>query len=34
VTAAQGAAVVVPLATIRADGPAGGFFSEAGPMPW
>jgi hypothetical protein len=33
-TAAQGAAVVVRLATLGADGPTGGFFSEDGPMPW
>lgn len=33
-TAAQGAAVVVRLATLGADGPTGGFFSENGPIPW
>ncbi|MET8162233.1 SDR family oxidoreductase [Sphaerisporangium sp. NPDC005289] len=33
-TAAQGAAVVVRLATLGADGPTGGFFSEDGPVPW
>ncbi|GAB3359889.1 SDR family NAD(P)-dependent oxidoreductase [Micromonospora halotolerans] len=33
-TAAQGAAVVVRLATLGADGPTGGFFSEDGPIPW
>jgi NAD(P)-dependent dehydrogenase (short-subunit alcohol dehydrogenase family) len=33
-TAAQGAAVVVRLATLGADGPTGGFFSEGGPLPW
>ncbi|MCP2327562.1 NAD(P)-dependent dehydrogenase (short-subunit alcohol dehydrogenase family) [Hamadaea flava] len=33
-TAAQGAAVVVRLATLDADGPTGGFFSEDGPLPW
>jgi NAD(P)-dependent dehydrogenase (short-subunit alcohol dehydrogenase family) len=33
-TSAQGAAVVVRLATLGADGPTGGFFSEAGPVPW
>jgi NAD(P)-dependent dehydrogenase (short-subunit alcohol dehydrogenase family) len=33
-TPAQGAAVVVRLATLGADGPTGGFFSEDGPMPW
>jgi NAD(P)-dependent dehydrogenase (short-subunit alcohol dehydrogenase family) len=33
-TTAQGAAVVVRLATLGADGPTGGFFGEAGPVPW
>lgn len=33
-SAAQGAAVVVRLATLGADGPTGGFFSEDGPLPW
>ncbi|GIH19786.1 SDR family NAD(P)-dependent oxidoreductase [Rugosimonospora africana] len=33
-TAAQGATVVVRLATLGADGPTAGFFSEDGPMPW
>jgi NAD(P)-dependent dehydrogenase (short-subunit alcohol dehydrogenase family) len=33
-TPAQGAAVVVRLATLGADGPTGGFFSENGPVPW
>jgi hypothetical protein len=33
-TVALGAAVVVGLATLGADGPTGGFFSEDGPMPW
>jgi NAD(P)-dependent dehydrogenase (short-subunit alcohol dehydrogenase family) len=33
-TPAQGAAVVVRLATIGADGPTGGFFSADGPVPW
>lgn len=32
--AAQGAAVVVRLATLGDDGPTGGFFSEDGPLPW
>ncbi|GIF45806.1 short-subunit dehydrogenase [Asanoa ferruginea] len=31
---AQGAAVVVRLATIDEDGPTGGFFGEGGPVPW
>jgi hypothetical protein len=26
--------VIVCLATLGADGPTGGFFSEDGPMPW
>ena len=33
-TVAQGAAVLVRLATIGADGPTAGFFSEDGPLPW
>jgi NAD(P)-dependent dehydrogenase (short-subunit alcohol dehydrogenase family) len=33
-TVAQGAAVLVRLATLGADGPTGGFFSENGPVPW
>ncbi|MGK5674604.1 SDR family oxidoreductase [Micromonospora sp. URMC 106] len=33
-TAAQGAAVVVRLATLGADGPTGGFFGERGSLPW
>lgn len=33
-TTAQGAAVVVRLATLGTDGPTGGFFSEGGPLPW
>ncbi|MFI0453874.1 SDR family NAD(P)-dependent oxidoreductase [Actinomadura sp. 6N118] len=33
-TPAQGAAVVVRLATLGADGPTGGFFGEDGPLPW
>ncbi|AZM47387.1 dehydrogenase [Streptomyces sp. WAC 06738] len=33
-TPAQGAAVVVRLATLGDDGPTGGFFSEDGPLPW
>ncbi|HWN28348.1 MAG TPA: SDR family NAD(P)-dependent oxidoreductase [Actinomycetospora sp.] len=33
-TPAQGAAVVVRLATFGADGPTGGFFSADGPVPW
>ncbi|GAA4202608.1 SDR family oxidoreductase [Actinocatenispora rupis] len=30
----QGAAVLVRLATLGADGPTGGFFAESGPVPW
>lgn len=33
-SAAWAAAVVVRLATIGPDGPTGGFFDEAGPVPW
>ncbi|QFG21892.1 SDR family NAD(P)-dependent oxidoreductase [Actinomadura sp. WMMB 499] len=33
-TPAQGAAVVVRLATLGADGPTAGFFGEEGPIPW
>ncbi|MFI9560998.1 SDR family oxidoreductase [Nonomuraea endophytica] len=33
-TPTQGAAVLIRLATLAADGPTGGFFSEDGPLPW
>lgn len=33
-TPAQGAAVLVRLATLGPDGPTGGFFAEDGPVPW
>ncbi|MEU9835282.1 SDR family NAD(P)-dependent oxidoreductase [Streptosporangium sp. NPDC048047] len=33
-TTAQGAAAVVRLATLGADGPTGGFFGTDGPVPW
>jgi NAD(P)-dependent dehydrogenase (short-subunit alcohol dehydrogenase family) len=33
-TAADGAAVVVRLATLPDDGPTGGFFDDAGVIPW
>ncbi|MEN3360736.1 MAG: hypothetical protein V7637_4718 [Mycobacteriales bacterium] len=33
-TAAQGAAIAVRLATLGPDGPTGGFFDDAGPVPW
>ncbi len=33
-TVEQGATVAVHLATLPADGPTGGFFDEAGVLPW
>ncbi|NBE95016.1 SDR family oxidoreductase [Nonomuraea sp. KC401] len=33
-TPAQGATVLVRLATLGGDGPTGGFFSVDGPLPW
>ena len=33
-TPAEGARIVVELATLAPDGPTGGFFNEAGPLPW
>jgi len=33
-TVAQGATAAVRLATLAADGPTGGFFNEAGVVPW
>ncbi|MEV0619909.1 SDR family oxidoreductase [Nonomuraea sp. NPDC050404] len=33
-TAADGAAIIVHLATLGPDGPTGGFFDDAGPVPW
>lgn len=33
-TAADGAVVVVRLATLAADGPTGGYADAAGPVPW
>jgi NAD(P)-dependent dehydrogenase (short-subunit alcohol dehydrogenase family) len=33
-TPAQGAEILVHLATLGADGPTGGFFSADGPVPW
>lgn len=33
-TAADGAAIVVKLATLADDGPTGGFFDDNGPVPW
>ncbi|MCK2220927.1 SDR family oxidoreductase [Actinomadura sp. ATCC 31491] len=33
-TAAEGAEIVVRMATLPPDGPTGGFYAESGPMPW
>jgi NAD(P)-dependent dehydrogenase (short-subunit alcohol dehydrogenase family) len=33
-TPEQGAAIAIHLATLPDDGPTGGFFEEAGPVPW
>ncbi|MEO3822638.1 SDR family oxidoreductase [Actinomadura sp. B10D3] len=33
-TVAEGAKVLVRLATLGADGPTAGYFSEEGPLPW
>jgi NAD(P)-dependent dehydrogenase (short-subunit alcohol dehydrogenase family) len=33
-TPAEGAAIAVRLATLAPDGPTGGFFDDAGPVPW
>ncbi|MBF6205006.1 SDR family oxidoreductase [Streptomyces gardneri] len=33
-TVAEGAAILVRLATLGADGPTAGFFSAEGPVPW
>jgi NAD(P)-dependent dehydrogenase (short-subunit alcohol dehydrogenase family) len=33
-TPAQGAATPIRLATLPDDGPTGGFFDDAGPVPW
>ena len=33
-TPAEGAAIVVRLATVADDGPRGGFFDDNGPIPW
>ena len=33
-TPAQGAAILVRLATLGAEGPTGGFLSEDGSVPW
>jgi NAD(P)-dependent dehydrogenase (short-subunit alcohol dehydrogenase family) len=33
-TPEQGAAIAIRLATLPADGPSGGFFDDAGVIPW
>jgi NAD(P)-dependent dehydrogenase (short-subunit alcohol dehydrogenase family) len=33
-TPQQGAAIAIRLATLADDGPTGGFFDDAGPVPW
>jgi NAD(P)-dependent dehydrogenase (short-subunit alcohol dehydrogenase family) len=33
-TPQQGAAIAIRLATLPGDGPTGGFFDDAGPIPW
>jgi NAD(P)-dependent dehydrogenase (short-subunit alcohol dehydrogenase family) len=33
-TAAEGAAIIVRLATLPVEGPTGGFFNDSGPVPW
>ncbi|UGT62192.1 SDR family NAD(P)-dependent oxidoreductase [Nocardia asteroides] len=33
-TAAEGARIVVQLATLEENGPTGGYFDETGPVPW
>jgi NAD(P)-dependent dehydrogenase (short-subunit alcohol dehydrogenase family) len=33
-TAADGAAVVIELATLPADGPTGAYLADSGPVPW
>ncbi|OWY64590.1 hypothetical protein B7486_46470 [cyanobacterium TDX16] len=33
-TVEQSAVIAVRLATLQEDGPTGGFFNEAGPLPW
>jgi hypothetical protein len=33
-TIEEGAEIIVRMAMIGADGPTGGFFSTAGPVPW
>lgn len=33
-TVQEGARIIVEIATTESDGPTGGFFDEAGPVPW
>ncbi|MDX3224668.1 SDR family oxidoreductase [Streptomyces sp. ME19-01-6] len=33
-TVAEGAEIIVRMATVAPDGPTGGYFSAAGPLPW
>ena len=33
-TVAEGAGIIVRMAWIGRDGPTGGFFDAAGPVPW
>ena len=33
-TAEQGAKIAVQMATIESDGPTGGYFNDAGAIPW
>jgi NAD(P)-dependent dehydrogenase (short-subunit alcohol dehydrogenase family) len=33
-TVEQGATAIVKLATLKEDGPSGGYFNEDGPIPW
>ena len=33
-TVAEGAEIIVRMATIAPNGPTGGYFSSAGPVPW
>lgn len=33
-TVEEGAEIIVRMASIGADGPTGGYFSVAGPLPW
>lgn len=33
-TPTEGAAIAIKLATLPDDGPSGGFFEDAGPVPW